>query len=243
MENNRSNDHLPRFVEVYNKILKNIKAGLYSGDHKLPNEHKLAEQMGVSRMTLRQSLLLLQEDGIIEARKGVGNFIRDQASYPSAGLEQMKDVLEKCGVAGIDKILCEPKLGTANLYSDDVFERKVPVVCGCNLYFHRQDQCCAHCFSAVPMDLEFITDYDLMDAKQAEALITGDIYEHARAVKFDIKVVGDQDHLIDNGFDDDTQLFVLVIEKILDDRGRIICLNKYHIPAQEANIRVNALVK
>lgn len=60
MENNRSNDHLPRCIEVYNKILKNIKSGLYNGENKLPGENKLAEQMGVSRMTLFKRILQLQ---------------------------------------------------------------------------------------------------------------------------------------------------------------------------------------
>lgn len=243
MENNRSNDNQPRFIEVYNKLLKNIKSGLYNGENKLPSENKLAEQMGVSRMTLRQSLLLLQEDGIIEAKKGVGNFIRNQVSYPSAGLEQMKNVLEKCGVTDIDKITCFPQLGTSNFYSDDVFERKFPVACGSNLNYFFENKCYAHCFSVIPMDLEFISEYDLMDSKQAERLITNDIYQYAKAVKLEIKIIEDQENLIDNGFDADTKLFVLVNEKILDDRGRVICLNKYHIPVQYVNIRVNALIK
>lgn len=243
MENNRSNDNLPRYIEVYNNILKNIKAGLYDEENKLPNENKLAEQMGVSRMTLRQSILLLQEDGIIESKKGVGNFIRRQATSSLTGLEQIGNVLEKCGLTDIDKITCAPRLGTSNLYSDDIFERKVPVVCGSNLFYYSQGKCCAHCLSAIPMDLEFITEYDLMDSKQAEKLITNDIYEHAKAVKFEIKIVQDEDNLIDNGFDVDIKLFVLVIEKMLDCRGQIICLNKYHIPVQYAYIRVNALKK
>ncbi|EGT3615766.1 GntR family transcriptional regulator [Clostridium perfringens] len=243
MENNRSNDNLPRYIEVYNKILKNIKAGLYNEENKLPNENKLAEQMGVSRMTLRQSLLLLQEDGIIESKKGVGNFICNQVSYSSAGLEQMMNVLGKCGLTDIDKITCLPKLGTSNFYTDDIFERKVSVVCGSNLYYYFQNKCCAHCFSVIPMDLEFISEYDLLDSKQAEILITNDIYKYAKVIKFEIKIVEDHENLIDNGFDVDTKLFVLVVEKMLDFRGRVICLNKYHIPVQYANIRVNALKK
>ena len=37
MENNRSSNNLPRYIEVYNKILKNIKEGLYDEEQKLPN--------------------------------------------------------------------------------------------------------------------------------------------------------------------------------------------------------------
>lgn len=243
MENNRSNDNLPRYIEVYNKILKNIKAGLYCEENKLPNENKLAEQMQVSRMTLRQSLLLLQEDGIIESRKGVGNFIHNQVSYSSAGLEQTTDVLKKCGITEIDKVICSSRLGTANFYTDDIFERKVPVVCGANLFHYFKNHCYAHCFSVVPTDLEFICDYDLLDSAQAEKLITNDIYHYAKAINFEIKIVEDDKNLIDNGFESDTKLFVLVIEKMMDYQGNVICLNKYHIPTNYANIKVNAFKK
>ena len=243
MENNRSNDNLPRYIEVYNNILKNIKEGLYDEENKLPKENKLAAQMGVSRMTLRQSILLLQEDGIIESKKGVGNFIRRQGKSSLTGLEQMRNVLEKCGVTEIDKITCTPRLGTSNLYSDDVFERKVPVICGSNLFYYFQDKCYAHCFSIIPMDLDFILEYDLMNSKQAENFITKEIYEYAKIVKIEIKIIEDEDVLINDNFDVDTKLFVLVIEKMLDNKGQVICLNKYHIPVQYANIKVNALKK
>lgn len=243
MENNRSSNNLPRYIEVYNKILKNIKEGLYDEEHKLPNENVLAEQMKVSRMTLRQSLLLLQEDGVIESKKGVGNFIRKQAVVSVTGLEQMGNVLEKCGVQNIDKIICNPQLGMSNYYSDSVFERKVMVVCGSNLFFFSNEKCCAHCFSVIPMDLEFISEYDLIDSEQAVKLITHDIYNYAKVIKFEIKIMEDEENLIDNGFDMESKLFVLVIEKMLDCKGQVICLNKYHIPIENVNIKINALKK
>lgn len=242
MENNRSNENVPRYVEVYNRILKNIKEGFYNEENKLPNEIKLAEQMGVSRMTLRKSLLLLQEDGIIESRKGVGNFLCNQSSI-STGLEQAGEVLEKCGIYKIDRVTCSPKLGTTTLYCDDVFERKVPIVLGANLYYFFEKTCYAHCFSIIPTDVDFIAEYDLLDAKHAERLIRYDIYKYAKVVKFEMKIVEDSENFINNGTTMNSQLIFLVIEKMIDDQGKVICLNKYHIPVEYVNIRVNAFKK
>ena len=45
MENNRSKEKSPRYIEVYNQILKNIIDGVYMEENKLPNENKLAQQM------------------------------------------------------------------------------------------------------------------------------------------------------------------------------------------------------
>jgi len=52
-----------------------IDSGLKSGDH-LPTENKLAEQLGISKTTVREALKALENVGILEARHGVGNFIK-----------------------------------------------------------------------------------------------------------------------------------------------------------------------
>jgi len=48
---------------------------LAPGD-RLPNETKLAQILGVSRITVREALRLLEEDGIITRRQGRGTFVR-----------------------------------------------------------------------------------------------------------------------------------------------------------------------
>ena len=53
MENNRSKEKAARYALVYNKILQLIQEGLYPEGSKLPSEPSLAQQMQVSRSTLR----------------------------------------------------------------------------------------------------------------------------------------------------------------------------------------------
>ena len=42
---------------------------------KLPNELELAEELGVSRTTLREALRILSTRGLVEAHRGVGTFV------------------------------------------------------------------------------------------------------------------------------------------------------------------------
>jgi GntR family transcriptional regulator len=42
---------------------------------KLPSEHVLAERLGVGRSTIREAMKVLEQDGIIEIRRGMGSFV------------------------------------------------------------------------------------------------------------------------------------------------------------------------
>lgn len=61
--------------EVTGLLVRDIMAGAYSDDGRLPSEAKLAETFGVSRMTLRGALDELRRQGLIEKRNGSGSFL------------------------------------------------------------------------------------------------------------------------------------------------------------------------
>ncbi len=44
---------------------------------KLPNENVLAEELGVSRTTLREAVRILSTEGVLEIRRGRGTFVRE----------------------------------------------------------------------------------------------------------------------------------------------------------------------
>jgi GntR family transcriptional regulator len=55
-----------------------IEAGTYRPGSRLPSEAELADQLAVSRPTLRESLRLLEERGMIRRRHGRGTFVRER---------------------------------------------------------------------------------------------------------------------------------------------------------------------
>lgn len=81
---------VPKFVAVYDKLYKMISEGEFDGEDKLPSEPALAELMGVSRMTLRQAIDLLQDDGIIKKVQGKGNFLLKNSKRLKRGLELLQ---------------------------------------------------------------------------------------------------------------------------------------------------------
>src|SRR5512134_4126784 len=60
---------------VVEHVRREIEAGRLGPGARLPPERELAQQMGVSRPSLRSGLRTLQAMGIIHARRGAGTFI------------------------------------------------------------------------------------------------------------------------------------------------------------------------
>jgi GntR family transcriptional regulator len=75
------------YQQIVDSLARRIQSGELAVGEQLPPERKLCDDLGVSRMTLRQALAGLADDGLIECRHGVGNFV----SKPR--IEQPVDVL------------------------------------------------------------------------------------------------------------------------------------------------------
>jgi len=84
-------------VKISQKIVEQIKGiifagGLHPGD-RLPTEKELAEQLKVSRPTLREALTVLEAIGLIEVRPREGSIIRSVVSQSiQEPIQDMMDV-------------------------------------------------------------------------------------------------------------------------------------------------------
>ncbi|MEU7020807.1 FCD domain-containing protein [Streptomyces sp. NPDC046203] len=69
------------FEEALEQILQVVRLGLVPGGGRLPAERELADRMGISRVTLREVLKVLQEQGLVESRRGRygGTFVLPRA--------------------------------------------------------------------------------------------------------------------------------------------------------------------
>jgi GntR family transcriptional regulator len=74
----RSLDHasVPLKFEVSARLIDLIEGATFQPGSKLPSEQQLATAFGVSRMTIRDSLALLELQGFLLRRHGVGTFVR-----------------------------------------------------------------------------------------------------------------------------------------------------------------------
>ncbi len=73
--NARSDGETAAGAQVVDHVRREIEAGRLGPGDRLPPERELAQQMGVSRPSLRSGLRTLTAMGIIHARRGAGTFI------------------------------------------------------------------------------------------------------------------------------------------------------------------------
>ncbi|MFI9771075.1 FadR/GntR family transcriptional regulator [Streptomyces sp. NPDC052415] len=69
------------FEEALEQILQVVRLGLVPAGERLPAERELAERLGISRVTLREVLKVLQDQGLVEPRRGRygGTFVLPRA--------------------------------------------------------------------------------------------------------------------------------------------------------------------
>jgi len=74
---------LPVYQQIAEQIAREISAGLLIDGQRLPAERQLAGDYGVTVRTLRKSLAVLTEMGLLARRQGSGNYIRKNENASS----------------------------------------------------------------------------------------------------------------------------------------------------------------
>jgi DNA-binding FadR family transcriptional regulator len=73
---------------VYGQILAEITSGKFTEGDKLPSEAELSMAFDVSRPVVREALLRLSTDGLVQSRRGIGTFV---STKPSTRLTELAD--------------------------------------------------------------------------------------------------------------------------------------------------------
>ncbi len=89
------------YLQVIDRIKKDIDTGVYKEKEKLPSEFDLAKQLGISRATLREALRILEEENVITRRHGVGTFVNPKPLFTS-GIEHLYSVTDMIIQGGME---------------------------------------------------------------------------------------------------------------------------------------------
>ena len=103
------------FEEALEQILQVVRLGLVPGGERLPAERELAERLGVSRVTLREVLKVLQEQGLVEARRGRygGTFVLRRAD--AGGQDELRRRIASVDIEDVLRFREVLEVGAAGL--------------------------------------------------------------------------------------------------------------------------------
>ncbi|WP_418956848.1 GntR family transcriptional regulator [Streptomyces tritici] len=82
-------DRRPKYRRIADELRTAIDEGRYGPGDRLPGENDLMEAYGVARMTARQALSVLRDEGLAEARKGAGVFVRSFRPIRRRGIPRL----------------------------------------------------------------------------------------------------------------------------------------------------------
>ncbi|MEU5433315.1 FCD domain-containing protein [Streptomyces sp. NPDC020719] len=103
------------FEEALEQILQVVRLGLVPAGERLPSERELAERLGISRVTLREVLKVLTDQGLVEARRGRygGTFVLPRTS--STGEDELRRRIAEVDVEDVLRFREVLEVGAAGL--------------------------------------------------------------------------------------------------------------------------------
>lgn len=101
---------IPAYIQIHDTIKKDIENGTWKIGQRLPSERDLSEIFQVSRMTLRQAVTLLVEEGILERRVGSGTFVTShRVQERMRGTTSFTEIIKSQGKVPSSKLISYTK--------------------------------------------------------------------------------------------------------------------------------------
>ena len=92
----------PLYERATTALLDLIARDQYQAGDRLPGEHELAQELGISRPTLREALSELKNRGIVDRRHGVGTFVTHPTPRLHRGLATLRSLRDMSGQEGLE---------------------------------------------------------------------------------------------------------------------------------------------
>lgn len=97
---------IPMYVQIEEQLKRRIDEGEFAIGAAIPSERELTDQFGVSRMTVRQSITNLVNEGLLYREKGRGTFVAvPKVEQPLNGMTSFTEDMQARGLVPSNKLL------------------------------------------------------------------------------------------------------------------------------------------
>lgn len=110
------NDHLPLYIQLKNIIEDKIKEEDWEPGDIIPSEKELQQQFEVSRITVRQAIKELENEGLVKKKQGKGTFVSfPKLSHKLPNLTSFTEDIESKGLNPESEIISIEKVINAEV--------------------------------------------------------------------------------------------------------------------------------
>ena len=89
---------LPSYIQLANHLREQIQTGTFGAGSQLPTEAELVVSSKLSRITVRRGLEILEREGLVVKRQGLGTFVRNPVTQELSAVRTMTEVLLEKGI-------------------------------------------------------------------------------------------------------------------------------------------------
>lgn len=165
------------FVAVYEALYEMIVTDIYPPGTWLPSEPKLATTLGVSRMTLRQALALLQDDGLIQKIQGKGNLVAEKKSNMIPGLTAIGNPIYQSCLFPIDEVELDFRIEVPTEYELVHLQRRTVISVAVDRWYRSGGKIVAYTLSMLPIETVTQFGIDLHNGDQLKEFLEKTLYE------------------------------------------------------------------
>lgn len=91
-----------RSQQTADRLLTELRSGLFAGATQLPSEMELAEDLGISRTVVRDALSLLEREGYLERVRGIGTLVNRDVVAMKSRMDQKLEFYRMIRDAGYE---------------------------------------------------------------------------------------------------------------------------------------------
>lgn len=135
--------------------LGNLIASKGPGE-RLPSEPALAQQLGVSRATLREAMRTFETQGLIRRRQGAGTYVNHPPSVIESGLEILESLETMAERSGLQVAMGELRVESRAATEDEISQMGLPShsdLTQISRVMHAEGRPVAYLVDLVPVDI------------------------------------------------------------------------------------------
>ncbi|MCL2580028.1 MAG: GntR family transcriptional regulator [Oscillospiraceae bacterium] len=243
MNGNVTEERKPAYVLVYDRLRAMLTDGMtFPVGSRLPSEPKLAEMLGTSRMTLRQALALLVEDGLVCKAQGRGNFAAERGVAATSSLDKIGHPVYRCCLDTIDSTEMDFRLEPPNEFQLEIFNRDTQVAVVVDRWYRSGANIVAYTLSLMPIETITYLGIDLKNPDSLLSMLESGVYSVADRAQITARLTYVGDFISEKYVLSDKKDLMLITENIFcGENYAPLCVNKHYILPQNCSIEISAV--